>query len=232
MKKIVHKSGSRGYHDYGWLKTRHTFSFSRYFNPERMNFGTLRVLNDDIVEGGAGFDTHPHDNMEIVSIPIKGTMVHKDSTGHEMVIREDDVQIMSAGSGLYHSEYNHSGSEKLNFLQIWIIPKKRNIDPRYEQKAFPVQNGIKTVISPDLPETLWINQDAYISLGQTEQDRQFHYSVRKNGNGLYIFVIEGKMTIENEMLERRDGMGLTDLHSVDIRTAPHTRFLLMEVPMN
>jgi redox-sensitive bicupin YhaK (pirin superfamily) len=232
MKKIVHKSDSRGYHDYGWLKTRHTFSFSRYFNPERMSFGVLRVLNDDIVAGGSGFDTHPHDNMEIVSIPIEGTMVHKDSTGHEMVIREDDVQIMSAGSGLYHSEYNHSVSEELNFLQIWIIPKIRNIDPRYEQKTFQFQNSLKTVISPDLPETLWINQDAYISLGQTEQDQQFHYSVRKDVNGLYFFVIEGKIMLENEVLERRDGMGLTDIQSVVIRTAPHSRFLLMEVPMN
>lgn len=232
MNKVVHKADSRGYHDYGWLKTRHTFSFSRYFNPERMNFGVLRVLNDDIVIGGSGFDTHPHDNMEIVSIPLKGSMVHKDSTGHEMVIREGDVQIMSAGTGLYHSEYNHSGTEELNFLQIWIIPKKRNINPRYEQKTFPVKNNLLTVISPDQSETLWINQDAYFSLGQTDPGRQFHYSVRKDGNGLYLFVIEGKVTLENEVLERRDGMGLNDIQSVDFQTAPDTRFLVIEVPMN
>lgn len=231
MKKIVHKSDSRGYYDYGWLKTRHTFSFARYFNPERMNFGVLRVLNDDVVIGGAGFDTHPHDNMEIVSIPIKGSMVHKDSTGQKMVIREGDVQIMSAGKGVYHSEYNHSDINDLNFLQIWILPKKRDIDPRYEQKTMPVKNNLITIISPDTKDTLWINQDAYFSLGHSEQGLQFHYSIRKNGNGIYLFVIEGKVTLENEVLERRDGMGLMDLQSVDFQTAPETRFLLMEVPM-
>jgi len=234
LKKIIHRADTRGYHDYGWLKTRHTFSFSRYFNPERMNFGVLRVLNDDIVIGGAGFDTHPHDNMEIVSIPLKGSMVHKDSTGHEMVIREGDVQIMSAGTGLYHSEYNHSGTDDLNFLQIWIIPKKRNIDPRYEQKAFPSndrKNGLKTVISPDQADTLWINQDAYFTLGHSNPGQVFTYSIRKKGNGVYLFVIEGKVTIEKEVLERRDGMGLTDIDKVDLIAAPDTRFLVIEVPL-
>ncbi len=235
MKKIIHRSDTRGYHDYGWLKTRHTFSFSRYFNPERMNFGVLRVLNDDIVTGGAGFDTHPHDNMEIVSIPLEGSMVHKDSTGHEMVIREGDVQIMSAGTGLYHSEYNHSDTEELNFLQIWIIPKKRNIDPRYDQKTFPLndrKNSLKTVISPEEADALWINQDAYFSLGHGNAGQIFKYPIRKNGNGVYLFVIEGKVTLEGEVLERRDGMGLNDIDSIDIVTGEETLFLVIEVPMS
>ncbi len=235
MKKIVHRSDTRGYHDYGWLKTRHTFSFSRYFNPERMNFGVLRVLNDDIVIGGAGFDTHPHDNMEIVSIPLRGSMVHKDSTGREMVIREGDVQIMSAGTGLYHSEYNHSGSDDLNFLQIWVIPKKRNIDPRYDQKAFPLKdrmNKLKMMISPDQEETLWINQEAYFILGHSDHDQTFIYTIKKEGNGIYLFVIEGNAKVANEELQRRDGIGLTDTSSVEIEAAADSQFLIIEVPMS
>ncbi|MBS0000418.1 MAG: pirin family protein [Cyclobacteriaceae bacterium] len=234
MKKIIHRSESRGYHDYGWLKTRHSFSFSRYYNPERMNFGVLRVLNDDIVSGGAGFGTHPHDNMEIISIPLYGSMVHKDSTGQEMVIREGDVQIMSAGTGLYHSEYNHSGTEDLNFLQIWIIPKQRDIEPRYQQKDFPLslrKNVLKTVISPDEGDGLWINQDAYLSLGQSDSDHTFTYSLKKPGNGLYIFVTEGGAVVGEDTLKRRDAMAISDLHSVQINTFPESEFLIIEIPV-
>jgi redox-sensitive bicupin YhaK (pirin superfamily) len=234
MKKVVHRSESRGYYDYGWLKTHHSFSFSKYYNPERMNFGVLRVLNDDIVIGGAGFDNHPHVNMEIVSIPLKGAMVHKDSTGQQMIIRENDVQIMTAGRGIYHSEYNYSDSEQLNFLQIWIHPKKRNIIPRYEQKAFPFENRenkLVTVISPDQSDTLWINQDAYLSLGHSDDNNTFVYHIRKQGNGLYVFVIEGKVILENEVLQRRDGMGLTDIQRVDIKATPDTRYLVMDIPL-
>lgn len=235
MKKIIHRSDTRGYHDYGWLKTRHTFSFSRYFNPERMNFGVLRVLNDDIVIGGAGFDTHPHDNMEIVSIPLRGSMIHKDSTGQKMVIKEGDVQIMSAGTGLYHSEYNHSGSDDLNFLQIWVIPKKRNIDPRYGQKAFPLNdriNRLTMVIAPGQDDILWINQDAFFSLGHSVHDQIFSYTIKKEGNGVYLFVIEGKVIIEKEILQRRDGIGLTDGDQIEIKAASDTQFLIIDVPMS
>jgi redox-sensitive bicupin YhaK (pirin superfamily) len=200
-----------------------------------MNFGVLRVLNDDIVTGGAGFDTHPHDNMEIISIPLQGSMVHKDSTGREMVIREGDVQIMSAGTGLYHSEYNHSGSDDLNFLQIWVIPKKRNINPRYDQRAFPLKdrmNKLKMVISPDQEETLWINQDAYFTLGHYDHDQNFSYTIKKEGNGIYLFVIGGNVKVANEELQRRDGIGLTETTSVEIKAAADSRFLIIEIPMS
>ena len=199
-----------------------------------MNFGTLRVLNDDIVIGGAGFGTHPHSNMEIISIPLHGAMVHKDSTGHEKVINTGDVQIMSAGTGIDHSEYNFSGSENLNFLQIWIIPKKRDITPRYDQKTFPLKerkNILKTVVSPDGKDVLWINQDAYLTLGQSDQNHTFTYELNKKGNGVYIFVIEGNVKIQDDRLQRRDAIGLIDINQVLIESSSETEFLIIEVPM-
>lgn len=234
MKTVVHKSETRGYYDYGWLKTRHTFSFNRYYNPERMNFGALRVLNDDIVAGGEGFGTHPHDNMEIISIPIKGIMAHKDSTGHEQTIKPGEVQIMSAGTGLTHSEYNFSGDEDLNFLQIWIFPEKRNIKPRYDQKAFPVSgrnNSMLTVVGPEDNATLWINQKAWLSLGHRKEEGHLDYMIRKPGHGVYLFVIEGQVKTGEITLNRRDGAGIYDTDSLDIETAGNTEVVLIEVPM-
>lgn len=234
MIKTIHRADSRGYQNYGWLKTRHSFSFSRYYNPERMNFGMLRVLNDDVVRGGTGFDTHPHNNMEIVSIPLFGAMVHKDSTGQEMVIREGDVQIMSAGSGLFHSEYNQSGTDDLSFLQVWVIPRIRDIEPKYQQKAFPLaerRNMLKTVIAPDNNGALWINQDAWFTLGHSDREQTFTYKINREGNGAYIFILEGKVQIDTEILERRDAIGISEAGEIEMDASPGTEFLVIEVPM-
>lgn len=231
--KTIHQSDSRGKADFGWLKSRHTFSFGRYYNPERVSFGALRVLNDDIVEPGAGFGTHPHDNMEIVSIPLSGDLAHKDSTGNTEVIRTGDVQIMSAGSGLTHSEFNHSKTDQVNFLQIWVLPKKMNISPRYEQKTFDPsgrQNQWQTVVSPD-GEGLWINQDAYFHLADLEKDRALSYEVRKGGNGLYLFVIEGEVDIDGTALSGRDAIALTQ-DRIEVKAkANGSQVLLIDVPM-
>jgi quercetin 2,3-dioxygenase len=236
LKKIIHKADSRGFADHGWLKSRHTFSFANYYDPKRVQFGLLRVLNDDIVEGGMGFGTHPHDNMEIVSIPLKGDLAHRDSAGHHQVIHTGDVQIMSAGSGIAHSEYNHSENDEVNFLQIWVFPKERNIKPRYEQKTFPVKerkNRFQTIVSPDINDNaLWINQDSYFSLGHFEAGQKVVYPVRRKGNGMYLFVIEGKIEIDGDVLERRDAAGVENAHSVEFRTLELSEILIMDIPMN
>ncbi len=236
MTKIIHRSDSRGAADHGWLKSRHTFSFAEYYDPERVQFGHLRVLNDDKVEAGMGFGTHPHHNMEIVSIPLKGALAHRDSTGHRQVIQAGDVQIMSAGSGIAHSEYNHSETEPVHFLQIWVFPKEKNITPRYEQKTFSVderQNKFLTVVSPEKKdEALWINQDAYFSLGRFDAGRKAEYTIRRQSNGVYLFVIEGRIKICGEMLERRDAIGLIDTDTAEIETLSPSEILIIDVPMN
>ncbi len=235
MKTIIHKSDSRGLADHGWLKSRHTFSFAEYHNPERVRFGLLRVLNDDIVEAGMGFGTHPHDNMEIISIPLKGALAHKDSTGNEHVINTGDVQIMSAGSGLYHSEYNASKKDEVNFLQIWVFPKERDIEPRYEQKTFDAadrKNKFQTVVSPEKNNgALWINQDAYFSLSSLTKDADVKYTIQNKGNGAYIFVISGSIEIAGNKLDKRDAIGVEDTDSVDIKTNEDSEILVIEVPM-
>lgn len=236
MIKTIHRADSRGLADHGWLKSRHTFSFAGYHDPERTRFGLLRVLNDDIVEPGEGFGTHPHDNMEIVSIPLKGALAHKDSTGSEHVINTGDVQIMSAGSGLYHSEYNASKKDAVNFLQIWVFPKERDIRPRYDQKTFSADariNRIQTVVSPDESSgALWINQDSYFSLATIEQGKAVEYKVNSKGNGLYIFVIEGKAEAAGEVLNKRDAIGLEEIEKLEIKAEQKTELLLIEVPMH
>ncbi len=236
MKKIIHQAESRGHANHGWLDSHHSFSFAGYHNPERMRFGMLRVLNDDWVDGGKGFGTHPHDNMEIVSIPLVGALEHKDSTGNTKVIRTNDVQIMSAGSGLMHSEYNHSATEKVNFLQIWVFPKERNIEPRYEQKTFePAErvNQIKTVVSPkkDVDDAVWINQDAYFSLASFEQGKKASYQLNRTGNGVYAFVINGDLDIADESLHTRDAIGITEVDSVSFEAISDVDILFIEVPM-
>lgn len=236
MKTTIHKSNSRGLANHGWLLSRHTFSFAGYYNPERIRFGLLRVLNDDIVQPGQGFGTHPHDNMEIVSIPLKGELAHRDSEGHEKVIYTNDVQIMSAGSGLTHSEYNHSENDEVNFLQIWVFPKERDIKPRYEQKTFEPEkriNNIKTVVSPDKTDgALWINQDAYFSLAKPDGGKELEYKIKHKGNGLYVFVIEGNIEIAGETLGKRDAIGLEETESVNIKALSDSDLLLIEVPMS
>ncbi len=236
MKTTVHKAESRGHADHGWLNSFHTFSFANYHNPKRVHFGLLRVLNDDIVQPGEGFGTHPHDNMEIISIPLKGALAHKDSTGSEHVINTGDVQIMSAGSGLYHSEYNASKKEPVNFLQIWIFPKERDIEPRYEQKTYDAsgrKNNFQLVVSPQkMSDALWINQDAYFSLANLEKGKNINYNVKLKGNGIYVFVLEGSVTAANEKLNKRDAAGIEGTDSIDITAEENSELLVIEVPMN
>ncbi len=234
MKITLHTSESRGYANHGWLDTHHTFSFAGYYDPERVHFGALRVLNDDIVSGGAGFATHPHDNMEIVSIPLAGDLAHQDSEGNGSIIRHGDVQIMSAGTGILHSEKNPNPSQKVNFLQIWVFPKKRNIQPRYGQQTFPVegrQNQWQTIVSPEEGSGLWINQDAWFSLARLEAGRELNYELHLPSNGVYCFMIEGKSEIAGQTLKRRDGIGIEDAKEVTIAAREASEILLIEVPM-
>lgn len=234
MKTEIHKSSSRGYANYGWLETRHTFSFSGYFNPNRIRFGALRVLNDDIIEGGTGFDTHPHDNMEIISIPVYGALAHKDSMGSITVLRPGEIQLMSAGSGLTHSEYNHLEDDYSNFLQVWIYPKLRDITPKYDQKEFPIEertNQLQCVVSPDgKSNSLIINQDAHIYLSNPQKDFTFNYKLNENF-GLYIFVIEGAIRIEDIELNKRDGIGISETDSIQIKSIENSELVLIEIPM-
>jgi len=236
MNKIIHKADSRGYADHGWLQSFHSFSFANYHNPEKVRFGLLRVLNDDIVAPGMGFGTHPHDNMEIVTIPLKGELAHQDSTGNKEVIKAGEVQIMSAGSGLTHSEFNNSKKEFVNLFQIWVFPKEKNITPRYDQKIFNPEerkNKFQIVVSPDEKDgALWINQDAYFTLGNFDEGNLLKYEIKKNGNGVYVMITEGSAEIDGEVLSRRDAIGLSDLSSVEIKILAKSELLIIEVPMS
>jgi len=234
-KSVIHRANTRGYFNHGWLKTRHTFSFAGYYDKDRVHFGMLRVLNDDIILPGEGFGTHPHDNMEIVTIPISGSLAHRDSMGHEEVIIENEIQVMSAGSGLTHSEYNASDKEEVNLLQIWVFPKEHDIEPRYDQKIFDsylMKNEIFTVVSPEKNEdTLWINQDAYFSLCELDEGKNIDYKIKSEGNGVYVFIINGQVTVENELLGNRDGMGIEDVNKINIKAETGSKILLIEIPM-
>ena len=236
MISVVHKAAERGHFNFGWLDTRHSFSFGRYYNPERMEFGKLRVLNDDIVKGGAGFESHPHDNMEIVSIPLRGAMEHRDSMGNGTIINTGDVQLMSAGAGIVHSEFNHSRTEDLNFLQIWVRPLERDITPRYDQKTFMRSdriNQIQTVVAPEQGRnTIKINQQAWFSLAALEQGRRVEYQTHAPGTGLYAFVIEGAADVANIQLHKRDAVALSDFSEVGIEALEDCDLLLIEVPMD
>lgn len=234
MTLIRHNANTRGTANFGWLLSKHTFSFGRYHNPNRMHFGALRVLNDDIVEGGMGFGTHPHDNMEIVSIPLQGDLEHKDSTGNTEVIRQGDVQIMSAGYGLSHSEYNHSKSDKVNFLQIWVLPKKQDIEPRYQQITFEPKdrkNTLQTVVAPDDDSALWINQDAWFTLSDLDAGKSIRYDVHQPESGVYVFVIDGEVDINGEKLGKRDAIGMEEAPKVEIKADKNAQLLFIEVPM-
>ena len=236
MKTILHKANTRGHANHGWLDSHHTFSFAGYYDPTRVNFGALRVLNDDIVKGGNGFGQHPHDNMEIISIPLRGALEHGDNTGGRGIIKSGEVQIMSAGSGISHSERNASKSDDVNFLQIWVFPKVRNIEPRYDQKFFsPADrlNKFQTVVSPEEnPNSLWINQDAWFSIGRLSKGFSTEYSVNKSTNGVYAFVLEGDVTIAGQKLKRRDGLGVWETDKITLSPDSDSEVLLMEVPMN
>lgn len=231
--KVFHAAETRGLANHGWLISRHTFSFANYYNPDRVHFGALRVLNDDIVKPGMGFGTHPHDNMEIISIPISGSLAHKDSTGNEREIKTGEVQIMSAGSGIQHSEYNYSKTEDVNFLQIWILPKDKNIAPQYDQKDFSEAfktNEMVTVVSPTKKDAVWINQDAELSIGHLSQGSKLFHKLQFKGNGVYAFVIEGKVKVNETELNSRDAVGFFDLKQVEIQSVENSKLLLIEIP--
>ncbi len=235
MKKTLHKADTRGVAEHGWLSSRHTFSFAEYRDPNRVRFGLLRVINDDVVQPGMGFGTHPHENMEIITIPITGELRHHDSMGNTQHIKAGEVQLMSAGTGLTHSEYNGSDSELVNFLQIWVFPKERDIEPRYDQKLFSAderQGYFQNVVSADKNDGgVWINQDAWFSLGDFKVEKASSYSIMKPGNGVYFFVIEGSVSVAGEKLSRRDGLGIEGASSIDFDATEDCQLLVMEVPM-
>ena len=235
MKTIFHPATERGKADFGWLNSHHSFSFGHFYHPEKMHFGALRVLNDDQVRGGAGFGAHPHDNMEIISIPLQGALAHKDSTGTDGIINTGDVQIMSAGSGIQHSEYNASKTDAVNFLQVWIYPKLQNITPRYEQKTFDTtgrQNQWQVVVSPDKQDNaVWINQDTLFSLADVETGKSIRYTPRFKGNGVYFFLLEGAISIGAQQLLQRDAIGVWESDAIDINVSENSKILAIEVPM-
>lgn len=236
MKKVIHRADSRGFADHGWLQSYHSFSFANYYNPERMQFGTLRVLNDDRVAAGMGFGTHPHSNMEIISIPLEGDLEHKDSMGNTAVIRQGDVQVMSAGTGVQHSEYNRNRDREVAFLQIWILPKQANVTPRYDQITLDpgqLKNNLFPVLGPrGKHDGLWIHQDTWFHMGAFDKDETTAYQVREPGNGLYLFVLEGLVEAAGETLGRRDAMGIQDAEALSFTCGEDSKLLLMEVPMS
>jgi len=236
MKTILHKANTRGHANHGWLDSYHTFSFGGYHNPERVHFGALRVLNDDSVAAGMGFGAHPHDNMEIISIPTSGDLEHKDSMGNKQVIKQGDVQVMSAGTGIQHSEKNKNHDKEVKFFQVWIFPKVKNVEPRYDQQTFAdtdKYNKLLTVVSPigSADSGVQIHQDAWFSLGKLDKDFSTSYTLRNSNNGVYAFVIEGDVTINGQSLNKRDGLGITETDTLEIKADSHAELLLIEVPV-
>lgn len=236
MKAIVHKANSRGHANHGWLDSHHSFSFASYYNPERMHFGVLRVLNDDRVIGGAGFGKHPHDNMEIISIPLEGDLEHKDSMGNTFTIKKGDVQVMSAGSGIFHSEKNKHTNEDVKFLQIWVYPNKKNVSPRYDQLTFNPEdrkNVWQQVVSPNPDDAgVWIHQDAWFFLSDLDKGEKLGYDLKKEGNGVYLFLLSGQLKVGEQVLEHRDGIAITDTSGFEITATEDAEVLVMDIPMN
>ena len=236
MKKILYPANERGHANHGWLNAYHSFSFASWYDEKKVHFGLLRVLNDDTIAPGMGFGTHPHDNMEIVTIPFQGILEHKDSMGNIGQIKPGEIQAMSAGSGITHSEYNGSKTEETKLFQIWVFPKVKNIAPRYDQRKFNIEdrkNKFQTIVSPEKSEAImWINQDAYFSLGNFEKGKSIDYSIQHKGNGAYIMVIEGEVEIEGEKLSRRDAVGIYDMEKISIKSISNAEILVIDVPMN
>lgn len=233
---IIYRANSRGKADHGWLDSKHTFSFAEYFNPDRMNFGELRVLNDDFILGGGGFPLHPHNNMEIITIVLDGAIEHKDSMGHSEILKHGDIQVMSAGTGIKHSEFNASQNESLNLFQIWIYPETQDVKPRYAQQAYDVsktKNTFLEIVTPDDGKNpLWIHQHAWLCIGNFESAQTVDYSIKRCGNGLFAMVVEGEIEISGQTLADRDAIGIWDIQTVAISvTKPNTRILLIDVPM-
>lgn len=234
MNTVFHPSESRGHADHGWLDTYHSFSFANWRNAERMHFGALRVLNDDAVTGGAGFGTHPHDNMEIISIPLSGDLEHQDSMGNKTVIKEGDVQIMSAGTGVMHSEKNHNANEDVRFLQIWVFPNERDLTPTYDQITMDLaeqRDNLQCVVSPDGKEGVRIHQNAWFHVGQLSSGWKNTYELHGEGQGVYAMLLEGQATVAGQELGRRDAVGVWNTNSFNIEVSEDARLLLIEVPM-
>ena len=235
MKSVFHPSDSRGYANHGWLEARHSFSFASWYQPDRLHFGALRVLNDDIIQGGMGFGTHPHDNMEIVTIPLKGDLEHKDSMGNSAVIREGDIQVMSAGTGVQHSEYNNSPDKEINLFQLWLFPNKQNVKPRYDQlpiRSLHQKNKFFQILSPSANDQgVWIHQDAWMHILDADQDQSFDYVLQSPENGVYLIVIEGEVEVDNQTLFRRDAIGIWETDKLTIKTKTDAELLLVQVPM-
>lgn len=233
---ILHKANSRGHADHGWLNAYHSFSFASWQDRNRMNFGALRVLNDDTVAAGMGFGTHSHDNMEIITIPLEGDLAHKDSMGNAETIKTGDIQVMSAGTGIQHSEFNPNQDKRTKLLQIWVFPKTRNVVPRYQQVTLNTEdrtNKLQQILSPNPDdEGVWIHQDAWFSLAKFDKNITTHYKLKKGGNGVYAFLISGNITINNQELETRDGFGIWNFDELNIKANEDSEFLLMEVPMD
>ena len=234
-KTILHKANTRGHANHGWLNANHSFSFANYYDPARVHFGALRVLNDDTIAPAQGFGRHPHDNMEIITIPLEGAIEHQDSMGHKEVIQSGDIQIMSAGTGIAHSEYNANKDKTLKLLQIWVIPRTHNVAPRYGQASFRKEdriNKLQQIVSPGpTDDGMWIHQDAWFHLGSLQKGFQTEYTFKKAGNGVYAFVIEGDVTINGVSLNRRDALGVTDTDKLSILADSDAELLLIEVPM-
>jgi quercetin 2,3-dioxygenase len=237
MNTVLHKADTRGNANHGWLQSKHSFSFANYHNPERMHFGVLRVLNDDVVAPGMGFGTHPHQNMEIISIPMEGDLEHKDSMENVAVIKSGDIQVLSAGTGITHSEYNKNKDKEVKFLQIWVFPKTKNVEPRYDQISLNVEdrnNQFQQVLSPNPDDAgVWIHQNAWFNMTNLEKGKELAYQLNDpERNGVYVFVLKGDATVNNQPLNKRDGLGVWDVNKLDIKADTDTEILLMEIPMN
>jgi redox-sensitive bicupin YhaK (pirin superfamily) len=233
---VLHRANTRGFAGHGWLDSYQTFSFANYYNPDRMHFGVLRVLNDDRIDPSKGFGRHPHDNMEIISIPLQGDLEHKDSLGNTAVIREGDIQVMSAGTGVFHSEYNKNDDREARFLQIWVFPRQRNVEPRYDQLTLDIKarhNRLQQILSPDPEdEGVWIHQDAWFHIGRFDKDVAVDYSLKKKDNGVYVFVISGSVKIDDVTLDKRDGLGIWNIAGLSFQSLTNdTEILIMEIPM-
>jgi redox-sensitive bicupin YhaK (pirin superfamily) len=233
---ILHKADTRGRADHGWLVSHQSFSFSGYYNPDRMRFGVLRVLNDDVVAGGKGFGSHPHDNMEIISIPLEGSLVHEDNMGHKQVVTAGEIQVMSTGKGVFHSEYNNSPDQPAKFLQIWIFPNRLNVEPRYGQMRLDPEKGhnhLQQILSPNPDDDgVWIYQDAWFHTGRWDGGKEFSYERKRKDNGIYLFVIKGAFLVDGQRLEARDGLGVTGQETIQLRAeSDHSEILIMDVPM-
>jgi len=237
MKSILHKSTTRGKAQHGWLKSYHSFSFGEYYHPKRMNFGALRVLNDDTVAAGMGFGTHPHRDMEIISIPLEGVLEHKDSMGNNAVIRTGDIQVLSAGTGISHSEFNKSNKASVKFLQIWILPNRKEIPPRYDQISLNIRdrhNQFQQILSP-YPEDdgVWINQKAWFHISHLDAGKELCYKLKnKKNSGVYVFILTGSVDINEQKLSTRDGFGVWETEGFTVKANLNSELLLIEVPMN